>query len=60
MPVNSIVRTVAAIAVAVALTACRADFELKRFTQDTDLYRVALRELRHRHWDNAVAGRAIR
>ena len=54
MPVNSIVRTVAAIAI--ALTACRADFELKRFTQDTDLYQAALRELQHRHWDNAVAG----
>src|SRR5688572_31437828 len=54
MPVNSIVRTVAAITI--ALTACRADFELKRFTQDTDLYQAALRELQHRRWDNAIAG----
>jgi outer membrane assembly lipoprotein YfiO len=43
-------------AIAIALAACRPDFELKRFTQDTALYQASLRELQHRHWDNAIAG----
>ncbi len=54
MPVPSTSRILAAIVV--ALAACRPDFELKRFTQDTALYEASLRELQHRHWDNAVAG----
>ncbi|HEU5186192.1 MAG TPA: outer membrane protein assembly factor BamD [Gemmatimonadaceae bacterium] len=43
-------------AIVIALAACKPDFELKRFTQDTALYEASLRELQHRHWDNAVAG----
>jgi outer membrane protein assembly factor BamD len=54
MPVNSFVRTTTALVI--ALAACRADFDLKRFTQDTALYQASLRELQHRHWDNAIAG----
>ena len=54
MPVTSTIRTLAAIAV--ALAACRSGFELKRFTQDTALYQASLRELQRSNWDNAVAG----
>jgi outer membrane protein assembly factor BamD len=55
MPVTSTSRTVAAILIAV-LAACKPDFELKRFTQDTALYQASLRELQRRSWDNASAG----
>ena len=54
MPVPSTSRILAAIVV--TLAACRPDFELKRFTQDAALYEASLREMQHRHWDNAVAG----
>ena len=54
MPLKSTARVLAA--VVVALAACRPDFELKRFTQHAALYQASLRELQHRHWDNAVAG----
>jgi outer membrane assembly lipoprotein YfiO len=54
MPVSSPIRTLTAIVV--MLAACRPDFELKRFTQDTALFEASVRELQHRHWDNAVAG----
>jgi outer membrane protein assembly factor BamD len=54
MPVSSAIRALAAIVV--LLAACRADFDLKRFTQDTALFQASLRELHHRHWDNAAAG----
>lgn len=54
MPVSSRIRTLAAVAVLVA--ACRPDFELKRFTQDTALFQASVRELQRRNWDNAVAG----
>ncbi len=54
MPVTSTIRTVAALMV--ALAACRPDFELKSFTQDTALYQASVRELQRRRWDNAIAG----
>jgi outer membrane protein assembly factor BamD len=54
MPFPSTIRTLAA--VAIALAACRPDFELKRFTQHADLYQASLRQLQRRRWDNAVAG----
>ena len=54
MPVSSTIRILAAIVV--MLAACRPDFELKRFTQDTALFQASLRELQQRRWDNAVAG----
>jgi outer membrane protein assembly factor BamD len=54
MPFPSTIRTLAVLAI--ALTACRPDFELKRFTQHVDLYQASLRELQRRRWDNAVAG----
>jgi outer membrane protein assembly factor BamD len=54
MPVHSIVRALTAIVI--ALAACRPDFDLRRFTQDTALYQATLRELQQRRWDNAVAG----
>jgi outer membrane protein assembly factor BamD len=54
MPFPSTIRTLAAIAL--ALAACRPDFELKRFTDHAALYQASLRELQRRRWDNAVAG----
>jgi outer membrane protein assembly factor BamD len=54
MPVSLTIRRLAAIAV--ILGACRPDFELKRFTQDTALFQASLRELQRRRWDNATAG----
>jgi outer membrane protein assembly factor BamD len=54
MPVSSTIRTLAAIVV--MLAACRPDFELKRFTQDTALFEASRRQLQQRNWDNAVAG----
>lgn len=54
MLVSSKIRTL--VAIVVMLAACRPDFELKRFTQDTALFQASLRELQRRKWDNAVAG----
>ena len=54
MPVSFPTRTVAAIVL--ALAACRADFDIRRFTQYPSLFEASLRELQHRHWDNAVTG----
>ncbi len=54
MPVSFPIRTVAAIVL--TLAACRADFDIRRFTQHPSLFEASLRELEHRHWDNAVIG----
>ena len=38
------------------VAACRPAFQLKRYRDDTALYRAALREFQQRRWNNAVLG----
>jgi outer membrane protein assembly factor BamD len=45
-----------AVALVVAASACRPEFQLKRFPTTEGLYEASLRQFERRKWDNAITG----
>lgn len=56
MLVSSVLRSSAALAVVLAVAACRPSFDIRKFTTDSALYEASVRELQRRNWDNAASG----